>query len=96
MAPSLGENRGLSAARNARLLRPGGRFTFNFLELFQPEPGGTVRECAQRLLVAVFGDPDLRFDKDAGSCYTRTPDALANLTLVTVRGRRVDVAISRQ
>jgi hypothetical protein len=64
------------------------------VELVDAELAGALVQCVQRGVVAVVADPDLGLYEDVIAGDARAADAFADLTLVEVRGGRVDVTVA--
>jgi hypothetical protein len=64
------------------------------VNLVDTELGCALLKSVQGLVVAEVADPDLGLDKDFFARYARVADALADLFLVAVGGRGIDVAVA--
>ena len=63
------------------------------VEPVDAELPGALVEGAQRRVLAVVGDPDLRLDEHLGADESAAPDTLADLALVGVGRRGVDETV---
>ena len=64
------------------------------VQLVDAELAGGLVERVQGFVVAVVADPDLRLDEHVVACDSCAADAFADLTLVGVGGRGVDVPVT--
>ena len=65
------------------------------VDLVDAELGGALLEAVQGLVVAVVADPDLGLDEDLERVDPGATNGFADLALVAVRGRGVDVRGNR-
>jgi hypothetical protein len=64
------------------------------VDLVDAELAGTLVEGVQRLVVAVVADPDLRLQEHLLARDARVAEGFADLALVAIGGRSVDVAVA--
>ena len=64
------------------------------VDLVDAELAGALVKAVQRLVVAVVADPDLGLQEDLRPVQTGAAHRLADLALVAVGGRGVDVSVA--
>ncbi len=63
------------------------------VDLVDTELAGALLECMQRLVVSVIADPDLGLQEDLRPVHVGAVDRLADLALIAVSRRGVDVPV---
>jgi len=64
------------------------------VELLDAELAHSLLERVPRLVIAVVGGPYLRLDEDLGTVQAGPTDPLADLALIAIGGRGVDVPVA--